>query len=57
MVSKKKKEALARLRSGKLLKKAKQLTLVLEVNRKIPSEPKPFIKKIVEEDRRNFFFR
>lgn len=58
MVNKKEKKlALAKLRKGRLLRKAKQVSLVINVPKQERSEPKSFFKKVVEEDRRNFFFR
>jgi len=58
MVTKKeRKDAIARLRAKKLLKKSVQTSLVLNVEKPEKKEPKQFFKKIVEEDRRNFFFR
>lgn len=57
MAKKKKLKVLERKLSGKpLLKKGTVTTVVVEVEKKEPKEPKPFFKKVIQEDRRQFFF-
>ena len=51
------KVAQTKLKIKRILTKHKQPTLVVEVERRKPTHTVSALKKVVEEDRRNFFFK